>query len=311
MKLSFFGAAHAVTGSCHCLEVNGRKILIDCGLQQGRDEHDDNALDFAPGQIDYVPGHPRPHRPLRPAATAGQGGLPGADHHHPSHRPAAVHHAAGLGPHPGERRPVAEPEGQAGRPCRRWSPSTPWLTRRPPCSSSITVRVRPGAGDLCEGVRVRFTDAGHLLGSSQVELWLTEGDVDAEDRLLRRHRQRRSAHHPGPFHCWRRRTMWLWSPPTATGTTSRRRATPRLWPSIIDETFAKGGNVVIPSFAVGRTQELLYFLREIKERGLVKSAPNFTVCVDSPLAARGHPDLLRRPPRLSGRGGHCGAPGGR
>ena len=54
MKLSFFGAAHAVTGSCHCLEVNGRKILIDCGLQQGRDEHDDNALDFSPSYIDYV-----------------------------------------------------------------------------------------------------------------------------------------------------------------------------------------------------------------------------------------------------------------
>ena len=54
MKLSFFGAAHAVTGSCHCLEVGGKKILIDCGLQQGRDEHDDNALDFSPSYIDYV-----------------------------------------------------------------------------------------------------------------------------------------------------------------------------------------------------------------------------------------------------------------
>ena len=53
---------------------------------------------------------------------------------------------------------------------------------------------------------------------------------------------------------------------------------------IMDETFAAGGNVVIPSFAVGRTQELLYFIREIKERRLVRSMPDFKVYVDSPLA---------------------------
>ena len=53
---------------------------------------------------------------------------------------------------------------------------------------------------------------------------------------------------------------------------------------ILNETFARGGNVVIPSFAVGRTQELLYFIREIKEKNLVTAYPNFEVYVDSPLA---------------------------
>ena len=54
MKLTFFGAAKAVTGSCHCVEVNGHKVLVDCGLQQGRDERDNRELDFVPGYIDDV-----------------------------------------------------------------------------------------------------------------------------------------------------------------------------------------------------------------------------------------------------------------
>ena len=54
MKLSFYGADRCVTGSCHCVEINGKTILIDCGLQQGRDEIDNGALPFRPGQIDYV-----------------------------------------------------------------------------------------------------------------------------------------------------------------------------------------------------------------------------------------------------------------
>ena len=53
---------------------------------------------------------------------------------------------------------------------------------------------------------------------------------------------------------------------------------------ILRETFDKGGNVVIPSFAVGRTQELLYFIREIKEKGLLKEYQDFEVYLDSPLA---------------------------
>ena len=54
MKLTFFGAARAVTGSCHCVECGGKKILIDCGLQQGRDERNNQELDFNPGYIDAV-----------------------------------------------------------------------------------------------------------------------------------------------------------------------------------------------------------------------------------------------------------------
>ena len=54
MKLSFYGADQCVTGSCHWLEVNGKKILVDCGSQQGRDESDNAALPFHPGSIDAV-----------------------------------------------------------------------------------------------------------------------------------------------------------------------------------------------------------------------------------------------------------------
>ena len=54
MKLSFYGADQCVTGSCHGLEINGKKILIDCGLQQGRDEIDNASLAFNPADIDYL-----------------------------------------------------------------------------------------------------------------------------------------------------------------------------------------------------------------------------------------------------------------
>ena len=54
MKLCFYGADQCVTGSCHCLEVNGKRILVDCGLQQGRDEISNGEFPFAAGEIDVV-----------------------------------------------------------------------------------------------------------------------------------------------------------------------------------------------------------------------------------------------------------------
>ena len=54
MKISFFGADQCVTGSCHCVEANGKKILIDCGLQQGRDEISNGEFPFVAGSVDCV-----------------------------------------------------------------------------------------------------------------------------------------------------------------------------------------------------------------------------------------------------------------
>ena len=58
----------------------------------------------------------------------------------------------------------------------------------------------------------------------------------------------------------------------------------KLLAQIIQETFDRGGNLIVPSFAVGRTQEMLYFIRQIKADNLVHGYDGFTVYVDSPLA---------------------------
>jgi metallo-beta-lactamase family protein len=139
--------------------------------------------------------------------------------------------------------------------------------------------------DLCEGVEVEFVDAGHLLGSSCIAMELTEngvkkrlvfsGDLGNVNQPIIRD--------PVHFHG---------ADYVVMESTYGDRNHTEVWnytkdlAKIIDETMARGGNVVIPSFAVGRTQELLYFIREIKDAGLVKSDPDFPVYIDSPLAKR-------------------------
>ena len=281
MKLTFFGAAHAVTGSCHCLEVNGKKILIDCGLQQGKDEHDENKLDFAPNYIDYVlVTHAHiDHsgripllvkegfngRILTTGLTAQLMSVMLRDSAHIQEGDANWHNQKGK---------------RAGLP-----PVEPLYTLMD-AEEAIHMLETVEYGwlfDLCEGVKVRFTDAGHLLGSSILEIWATEGEVtkkivfsgdlgneaqpiirdpsfvDSADYVVMESTYGDRNHEP---------------PESYAGALA----------DLIDEVFSKGGNIVIPSFAVGRTQELLYYLREIKRDGLVQSLPSFKVYVDSPLA---------------------------
>ena len=281
MKLTFFGAAKAVTGSCHCLEVGGKKILIDCGLQQGRDERDNRVLDFAPGYIDYVI--------VTHAHIDHSGRVPmliknGFQGRILTTRLTAQLMSIMLQDSAHIQESDAEYKNRknrrAGRPEEEPLYTVADAQRVPEfidtCEYDQPVH-------LCDGVDAVFIDAGHLLGSASIRLTLTEGgetrtivfsgDIGNVDQPIIRDPQ-----------------FFTGADYVVMESTYGDRNHTEVWSytgqlaQIIDETLGKGGNVVIPSFAVGRTQELLYHIREIKARGLVKSNPNFTVYVDSPLA---------------------------
>ena len=152
------------------------------------------------------------------------------------------------------------------------------LSRVVTCEYGAILEIEPG-------VKVRFTDAGHLLGSSSAEVWLTEGeetrkivfsgDIGNRDQpIIRDPQYIREADYVLTESTYGDRNHDMEEDPEYTGRLA----------AIIDETLGRGGNVIIPSFAVGRTQELLYFIREMKEQNMVKSVPHFPVYVDSPLA---------------------------
>jgi metallo-beta-lactamase family protein len=137
--------------------------------------------------------------------------------------------------------------------------------------------------EICPGISACFTDAGHLLGSSSITLSITEngkhkvivfsGDIGNTDQPLIRD--------PEYLSCADYVVMESTYGDRSHGS---RPDYVRELSSLIQQTFDRGGNVIIPSFAVGRTQELLYFLRQIKAEGLVTGYPSFPVYVDSPLA---------------------------
>lgn len=281
MKLSFYGADQCVTGSCHCLEVNGRRILIDCGLQQGRDEVSNAEFPFAANSIDYllVTHAHIDHsgripmlikqgfqgRILTTRLTAELLDIMLQDSAHIQEQDAEWKNRKGArsgAPHVEPLYTVEDAEQ-----VRQFMSACEYEQEIP----------------LCEGVVVRFVDAGHLLGSSSIVIDATEGEVtkrlvfsgdigNVDQPIIKDPTLISGADYVIMESTYGNRNhteVWSYTDDLA---------------AIIDETLGRGGNVVIPSFAVGRTQELLYFIREIKDKGLVKSVPNFPVYIDSPLA---------------------------
>lgn len=281
MKITFLGAAHEVTGSCTLVETGQVKFLVDCGMEQGADIYENCELPVSASDIDFVL----------------------LTHAH-------IDHSGKL--------PLLSNKGFGGRIYTTFATArlcsimlvdsahiqemeAEWKNRKSKRSGGITYEPMYTAKDaekcmklfhpcryekyirISDNITVRFIDAGHLLGSASIEITIDEGDahkvllfsgdVGNIDRpLIKDPVKPEYADYVVIESTYGNRLHG------ARGDYARQLAT------VIYETFERGGNVVIPSFAVGRTQEMLYLIREIKDRGYLKKFGSFPVWIDSPLA---------------------------
>ena len=282
MKIQFIGATHEVTGSCTLLEVGGRYYLVDCGMEQGTDVFQNIPLPVLPSQIEAVF--------LTHAHIDHSGMLPKLYKDGFKGQIYATEATCNLcdimlrdSAH------IQESEAQ-------WRSRKAERAGEPPVEPTYTLQDAIGTIKLfrpcrylepiqvAEGIVIRMNDIGHLLGSAAIELWLTEGEItkkivfsgdvgNINQPLLNDPKKVEE-------------TDYLVIESTYG---DRYHDNERIYPinelaDCIQRAFDRGGNVVIPSFAVGRTQEMLYLIREIKQKGLVKGHYGFPVYVDSPLA---------------------------
>lgn len=283
MKLEFIGADHEVTGSCHYLEVRDKHILVDYGMEQGANVFENVPLPVDEALIDYVfltHAHVD-HSGMLPLLYArgfrGAVFMTDATADLCSIMLRDCAHIQMMEAEWKNRKAKRSANVQYTEPIYTMEDAEGLIKRIVPCHYDQIVEV-------CEGVKIRFTDIGHLLGSSSIEVWLEEdeyskkivfsGDIGNKNQPLLKN--------PKP-------TAQADFVVMESTYGDRLHAKEKVdyvgeLASILKETFDKGGNVVIPSFAVGRTQEMLYFLRQIKVGKLVEGHEKFPVYVDSPLA---------------------------
>lgn len=281
MKLMFLGADHEVTGSCHYIEACGKSILLDCGMEQGRDTYENQEIPVAAGRIDYVfLSHAHiDHSGLLPLLHKNgfQGQIYATEATTDLCRIMLLDSAHIQEFEVQWRNRKNKRAGKAPfEPLYTTEDAMAVMEHFVPCDYMKEIEV-------CEGVKIRFTDVGHLLGSSSIEIWLTEngvskkivfsGDIgNINQPIIHDPRYTTEADFVIMESTYGDRYHTV--PPDYVAELAGQ----------IQQTFDRGGNLVIPSFAVGRTQEMLYFIREIKERRLVHGHDGFKVYVDSPLA---------------------------
>lgn len=282
MKITFLGAAHEVTGSCTLIEACGLNILVDCGMEQGKDIYENCDIPINPNTIDIIF--------LTHAHIDHSGRLPylvANGCKAPIYSTYATHRLCEIMLRDSAHIQEAEAEWRNRKAQRSGGqPYVPPYTMQDAVDTLALFKTYNynEVFSPAPNVSVRFIDAGHLLGSASIEITVTEngetktllfsGDLGNIRRPLIRDPQKPD-----------KADYVIIESTYGTRTHGERPDYLSQLTDIIQSTFDRGGNVVIPSFAVGRTQELLYLLREIKEKGLIKNHANFPVCVDSPLAA--------------------------
>lgn len=280
MKVEFSGAAACVTGSCHLIKIFDKNILLDCGMYQGKDEKErgNENFNFNPknihyiilshshidhsGRIPYIYKKGFRGKILCTEATMDLCGAMLADSAHILQSEAEWKSKKNVrqGLEPVE--PLYTPE-DAQQCMRLFSPVSynEWI-------------------ELFDGFKFRFLDAGHLLGSAITEIMINEnrkeyklvysGDLgNLNVPLLRDPELVENADYLIVESTYGNRLH----------ETGQKEFDELI--DIIKRTFKRGGNVIIPSFAVGRTQELLYAINKFIESGRLPPVPVF---IDSPLA---------------------------
>ncbi|MGN0399725.1 MAG: MBL fold metallo-hydrolase RNA specificity domain-containing protein [Blautia sp.] len=283
MKLTFIGATHEVTGSCYFLEAAGKKILVDCGMEQGPDQYENQEIPVALSDVDFaLLTHAHiDHSGNFPLAYAK--GFRGS-----IYATAATCDLCDIMLRDSAHIQMFEAEWRNRKGKRNGQPEFVPAYTMEDALSVIKQFVECEYNqiiEIAEGIKVRFIDAGHLLGSASIEIWITEdgvekkivfsGDIGNLDQPLIK----------DPEYIDTADYVVMESTYGDRSHGERPDYVQELV-EILKRTFRRNGNVVVPSFAVGRTQEMLYFLRKIKADNLLPEYPDFEVYVDSPLAVQ-------------------------
>ncbi len=285
MKLEFFGAARSVTGSCHMLSFAGGKLLVDCGMRQGADAkgvYGEASFPFQPSEIGAVVlTHAHiDHSGLLPLLV--KRGFTGTI----LCTEATAELSTIMLPDSAHIQ-MQEAEWQTRKNLRAGKQPVEPLYNLEDVQN--TLKLYHGVDyeemiQLFPNVRVRLRDIGHLLGSAAAEIWAEEngkttkfvfsGDVGRDDRpILNDPEDIDSADYLIMEGTYGDRNHEI-----SEDTDKERELA-----DAIRTALARGGNLVIPSFAVGRTQELLYYFKRLLKRGIVHGLESVPVYIDSPL----------------------------